>query len=506
MAPRPNSDRPQSLPRTERAGSRRLWLIAVAVLAVASTVAVVWVGVSAWRRSAALATLPALPDLSRHPAALREHLAAADRAARSAGASVDTLGALCRAYHADLFYDEAVRCYRVVERLDSPTWRWTHARALAHMARGDDEAGTTALRRVVAEVPDFSPALWQLGEVAFKSGRREEARTAWERAASAPEPTRPAAPASEPTRGILAPIAAYATLGLARLAMAEGQADRARSLLEAATTRSPRFGPAFRLLGSAYAASDRPEDANRAIRQADRLPPIDPYVDPLYETLARESRSATFLLQQASTADPSTQGAWREHLVRRALEYDPTNSDALFELASLLRALERFDEALRLLQDYNRRVPGDFQAVAAIGRNLSGLQRFAEAEGVLRRALTGADDANTRYDLGVVLDRLGRVPEAIAEYERVVKRNPSHRDALNNLGVDLSRVGRLGDAAVRFEQVLRVDPDDVNALVNLGLVRAAAGQHAVADEHFRKALALDPQNARALAASRAEAR
>lgn len=469
------------------------------VVVAAATLAAVSVGVSTWRRSSALAALPPSPEVSRHPVALQEHLAAADRAARAAGASVDTIGALCRAYHADLFYDEAIRCYRVVEDLGVHGGPWTHARALVHAARGDDGAAAAALRHVTLTAPDFSPAWWQLGELGFKAGRRDEARTAWERAAALPEPTRPAAQPGEPTRAAAAPIAAYATLGLARLALTDGQADRARTLLEDLTAKTPRFGPAFRLLGSVYTALNRSDDASRAVRQADRLPAIDPYVDPLYETLARESRSATFLLQQASTADPATQGAWREHLIRRALQYDPTSSDALFELASLLRALKRFDEALRLLQDYSRRVPGDFQAVAAIGRNLSGLERFAEAEGVLRRALMGADDANTRYDLGVVLDRLGRVPEAIAEYEHALARSPNHRDALNNLGVDLSRVGKLAEAATRFEQVLRVDPENVDAIVNLGLVRAATGQRAVAEEHFRRALALDPQNARALA-------
>lgn len=472
----------------------------IAAVAVATLLG--YTGVSRMRRSAALADLPSLPDLRRHTAAVGARLTAADRAARAAGASLDAIGALCLAYHADLFYGEAARCYGVLEAIDPREWRWTHARGLTHAARGDDTAAAAAFRRVTVDAPDFSPAWWQLGELAFKSGRREEARAAWEHATALPEPTREPAPAGEPVRTPSAPIAAHATLGLARLALAEGHTDRARTLLETLTTRTPGFGPAFRLLGSAYGGLNRPADAQRAIRQADRLPPVDPYADPTYERLARASRSATFLLQQASVADPTTQGPWREYLIRRALQFDPDNSDALFELASLLRALRRFDEALKLLQDYGRRVPGDFQAVAAIGRNLSGLGRYAEAEGVLRRALAGADGANTRYDLGVVLDRLGRVPEAIAEYERALDRQPHHRDALNNLGVDLSRVGKLREAASRFEQLLRFDPENVEALVNLGLLRAADGQRPAADAHFRQALSLDPLNARALAALR----
>ena len=63
--------------------------------------------------------------------------------------------------------------------------------------------------------------------------------------------------------------------------------------------------PHFRL-GSVYAALDRAKDAERAVRIADRLPAYDPYVDPMIDALARESRSSTFLLQQASTADLDT--------------------------------------------------------------------------------------------------------------------------------------------------------------------------------------------------------
>jgi tetratricopeptide (TPR) repeat protein len=297
-------------------------------------------------------------------------------------------------------------------------------------------------------------------------------------------------------------IAAYATLGLARLALAEGRADAARALLEPVTTISPRFGPAFRLLGSAYAALGRSSDAERMVRQADRLPAYDPYVDPFNDRLARESRSATFLLQQASATDATTSGAWREYLIRRAIEVDPENQDAPVELAALLRAERRYEEALEVLERYRRDVPGDYQALADIGRCLSGLQRYTEAEGVLRRALDGLDDANTRYDLGLVLDRTGRVPEAVAEYERALARNPNHRDALNNLAVDLARLNRTAEAVRPLEHLLSIEPDNVDARVNLGLLRLAQHQRAQAEAEFRRVLSTDPQNARALAGLR----
>ena len=459
----------------------------------------VYVGVSAAMRESAFARLPNPPDLARQPEAIRAHVTAADRAARAAGASADTVGALCVVYHADMFYDQAERCYTVAESLDPSVWRWTYYRALVNGARGNDAEMALALRRVTAAAPEFSPAWWQLGEADFKAGRISRAHDAWQRAVDLPEPARPLATADPPARIPVAPIAAYATLGLARLALSEGHADRARDMLERLTTTAPRFGPGLRLLGSAYAALDLPDDASRMVRSADRLPAYDPYVDPINDLLAEESRNSTFLLQQASAADVSTNGAWREHLIRRALQVDPGNTDALFELATLLRVLKRYDEALVLLQQYNHEVPGDYQAVADIGRCLSGLQRYGEAEGVLRRALGGLDDANTRYDLGLALDRLGKVAEGLAEYRLTLERNPNHRDALNNLGVTLARLGKLGDAVGPLEHLVAIEPDNADAHVNLGGVLVALRRFDEAKRHFRAALAIDPYHARARA-------
>jgi tetratricopeptide (TPR) repeat protein len=218
----------------------------------------------------------------------------------------------------------------------------------------------------------------------------------------------------------------------------------------------------------------------------------------MVDALARESRSSTFLLQQASTADLDTNAAWREYLVRRAVEFDPGNTDALYDLASMLRVLRRYDEALVLLERHRQLVPGDFQTIADIGRCLSGLQRFAEAEPVLRRALEGLDDANTHFDLGLALDRQGRLPEAIAEYQRALERNPDHKDALNYLGVSYVRQGRLDQAAAQFERLIATDPDNADAHSNLGAVFLTQGAGDLAEREFRAALQVNPGHALAL--------
>ncbi len=481
-------------PGAKRQGeARRRWRTAILVTAVAGTS--LYLGFSQATTVSYKNRLPALPDLSGQPTAFRTHLADADRAARAQPTSAEAVGALCIAYHADMFYEQAERCYAIAEELSGFAWRWTYYRALVRDARGDTDGLAADLREVVKKAPELGTAWWRLGEMEFKAGRYDSARDAWGRVLSLPEPMRPPANAGSPARVAAAPISAYATLGLARLALLQGDPTRARELLERVTKDSPSFGPAWRLLGSAHAALGRTDDAKRSVRTADRSPGYDPYVDPAIDTLVRESRSSTFLLQQAASADLTINTAWREYLIRRALEFDPGNTDAMYELASMLRVLRRFDEAFELLERHQRIAPDDFQVLADMGRCLSGLQRFAEAESLLRRALVGLDDANTRYDLGFVLDRAGRLPEAVAEYQRALAHNPNHRDALNNLGVAFARQGKRGQAALQFERLVAVDPDNPDAHTNLGAMLLTEGARDLAAREFREALQLNPNHA-----------
>ncbi len=485
---------------------RRRWLAWAAVAAVAAAVLVA--GVSQARRAMYAARLPALPELSGEPPALREHLEAADRTARARPTSADAVGALGLAYHADLFLDHADRAYAAAEALGGDAWRWTWYRALAAGTRGDTPALAAGLRRVVAAAPDFAPAWWRLGEAEFKAGRYDPAAEAWRSALPLAEPAPPAdaAAGSEggvedatPERAPGAPVSAYAALGLARVALVQGDAQAAAGRLEEVTAGAPGFGPAFRLLGDAYATLGRSDQAAQAVRTANRLPQYESYLDPLSEALVRESRSTTFLLQQAATADLATNAAWREYLIRRALEFDPDHDVALAELAATFRILRRYEEALELLERRRRRRPDDFGVLADMGRCLAGLRRYGEAEEMLRRALEGLDNAPTRYELGAVLAASGRTGEAIAEYRRALERNPNHLATLNNLGVVLAEQGRMDEAARHFERVIAVDPENADAHANLGLALAGRGARARAADAFQEALRLDPDHAGARA-------
>ena len=461
------------------------WIAAALVAGV-----LLYAGALQARRMVYAARLPALPDLAGQPPAIVEHVRNRDRAARADPTSADKVGALCLAYHADMFYDQAERCYARAEELNPREWRSTYYRALAEGERGSREQLATAMRRVVEEAPEFSPAWWRLGEAEFKQARYEAATEAWRRVAALPEPTRTAVSGS-PEHLVGAPISAYAGLGLARLALVRGDNEGARQILEDVTWSATRFGPAFRLLGDTYTRLGRTADADRAVHRANNLPAYAPYVDPLVDALARESRSSTFLLQQAAATDLNPY--WNEYLTRRALEFDPGNADVVYKLGFIERTLGRNEESLELFQHYQQMVPGDYQVLGQIGSCLGDLGRFTEAESSLRLALTHVDDALTHYNLGFVLTRVGRLPEAIGEYERALARDPKHLAALTNLASVLVRQGQLDRASRELARALEIEPDNAAAQTNLGLLLAQQGHMEQAAREFQEALRIDPQ-------------
>lgn len=441
-----------------------------------------------WRQARLVAILP-IPPASVQSPPVAEHLRDRYDAARRDPASAAAVGDLCVAYHADMFFDHAERCYDVVAGLAPDDWHWTYYRALIRFERGGGDELIASLRQVIDAAPDFSPAWLRLGDAQFKAGRYEDAAEAWQRALDL-SPV--AEEAGEPRHLTEVPISAYASLGMARLALSAEEFDRARQILEGIVAETPQFGPAHRLLADSYRALGRTSDAARQVTRAGRLPPYAPARDPLVDILARESRNATFLLRLASEANLSVNAGWSEYLTRRALEIEPENPEVVVKLGRILRTIGRDAEALPFFLRYHEMVPGDHEGLAHIGSCLSALGRYEEAEPYLRQAVEALDDPVSHYNMGLLLAVTGRAGEAISEYQEALERDPGHADARMNLATALARLGQLDLAARELARVVEDDPENAAARANLGLVLLDLGRVQDAASQLREALRLNP--------------
>jgi tetratricopeptide (TPR) repeat protein len=100
-----------------------------------------------------------------------------------------------------------------------------------------------------------------------------------------------------------------------------------------------------------------------------------------------------------------------------------------------------------------------------------------------------------RNNLGLIDLAAGRLPEAAAQFEAVLRSGEQQAEVYNNLGTAYTRLGRYREAADRFEAAIRLQPGYPVAEANLGNVLAQTRQFDQAVAHYRRSLELKPEMA-----------
>jgi protein O-GlcNAc transferase len=223
---------------------------------------------------------------------------------------------------------------------------------------------------------------------------------------------------------------------------------RARERLQAA----PHDGVAWKALGVACAALDRPAEALSAKQRAADLRPDD----------------AEAHCNLANALAHAQRPAHAEAAFRRALELDPQLVTAWSGLAALLRAQARPQEALPCM----RRVAGLQPASAPVHNELGNLLRdcgrMREARSAYEAALAlQADHVEALANLGSTLADLGLPADAEDRYRAALALAPARAEIHNNLANLLKQTGRIRDAAASYRRAVELDPAFLGAYSNL---------------------------------------
>jgi tetratricopeptide (TPR) repeat protein len=196
--------------------------------------------------------------------------------------------------------------------------------------------------------------------------------------------------------------------------------------------------------------------------------------------------------------------------LRKAVKADPTNAQLRFKLAMALSEegridLQRygkrmadqvFDEAIA---EYGKAIelqPSNTEARKSLVSELVFKSRFGEARSQLREIVKlNPDDASAHFALARadLHQDGGDLNEAIAELRVALQIEPGNMGAWNDLGEALGRVGKYEDAAAAFGEALKLHPDDDTAHFNLGEALRHAGKVDEAVDQFREALRLNAQ-------------
>ena len=105
--------------------------------------------------------------------------------------------------------------------------------------------------------------------------------------------------------------------------------------------------------------------------------------------------------------------------------------------------------------------------------------------------------ATTHYNVGVELDAVGRVAEAIVEYQVAVTLNPRDSASHDNLAGDYLALGYASEAIDHLQQALKLDPGFVEAQYNMGAAWLALRDGPQAATAFRQLVKMKPEMARA---------
>jgi putative PEP-CTERM system TPR-repeat lipoprotein len=259
-----------------------------------------------------------------------------------------------------------------------------------------------------------------------------------------------------------------ATLGLARLAAADGDLDAAERRVDAALVRTPDNGEALLLKADLQSARGQ---AKEAIATLERL------VDRQPRHLAAHFRLVPMLLREGRVEDARVRVDALKKLGGKAggTQY----LDALVAYAQ-----NHLDVARAAVLDVLKAAPDHAPSLVLAGTIEHDSGNYVQAEEHLRKALQEAPRMDfARRMLVSTLLRLGQAPRAQRELEPLLQQGRLDTPALLLAGEVQLANRNVKQAAAYFEQAVARNPKDVALQVRLGQARLAAGdtQRALSD-------------------------
>ncbi len=190
---------------------------------------------------------------------------------------------------------------------------------------------------------------------------------------------------------------------------------------------------------------------------------------------------------------------WRDSLslFGRALEIDPTNTGAHYNLGVTYAGKKQYRKAI---EHYKRALevhPGYLAVLNNLGGVLLDTGRPDQAVAYLERAVRiDPSYLNARVNLGNALIAAGRDAEAAHHLRHALTLDPDDVQARHNLANLLAKHGQLGRAEAHYRRLLAVHPDNVDARYSLGNALLGQQKYPAAIEQYRRALQLDPGRAK----------
>jgi tetratricopeptide (TPR) repeat protein len=372
------------------------------------------------------------------------------------------------------------------------------ASALVQLRRGDVEAGTKTVDRVLEIDSNFSRALVLKGKLLSMSKQPEKALELIKRGAEI------AGPQS-------AENVAYASflMGLKRQ-------DEAVAHLKAATQKAPDFLPNWRLLGQIAAGSGNDAEATEYLSNVFDKSPIDIEAGLLQSQIwlrTKQAPKAVELLENLTKALPSRANLdialakaylaadeYRKagEVLDRVLIAFPGATEAIVLRSGLFLKDGQPAEAIRLVEPLYNAQPSNRGLQDLLVNAYRAAKRPDDAVAILKKqAVASPDDPEPQFQIGQSLLSQGKSQEAREAFTRVLTLAPDHLGALSQLVVLDQREGKNNEAMARVDAFISAHPESAHAhLLKAGLFYARK-EFKEAETSAIKAIELKPDESAA---------
>jgi Flp pilus assembly protein TadD len=180
---------------------------------------------------------------------------------------------------------------------------------------------------------------------------------------------------------------------------------------------------------------------------------------------------------------------------RKAIQLDPTNARAHYDLGLALRAKGDLEGAVRAWCEAIRLDPKLALAPPGLGLHPVSWTVLKQEVRKYRKAIRlDPKDVEAHTNLGHALRAMRDLEGAIHSYREAIQLAPKDASGHDNLGRALDAKGDLEEAVRSFLDAIRLDPKLRTAHAHLGYALRARGDREGAIRSFRVAIRLNPRN------------
>ncbi len=179
-----------------------------------------------------------------------------------------------------------------------------------------------------------------------------------------------------------------------------------------------------------------------------------------------------------------------------ALKFDSNYTPAIQGRAKLLMKLRRFDEAVKALEELDRRSPGNLNRMINLGDAYLGTGNTKKAESIFNNVKQNdAESGDGDAGLGKVEFQKGNM-ELAAKFFKESGKGGELATYFNSMGIAMVNTGKYEDAIKLYTNAINVLPDLNRAHLlefNIGLAFRKSSRLGEATEAFARSVILSPQ-------------